>query len=111
MHQSDEYNGVRIYKYYFFGIDAPIEIEARNNIAARAKMDEIYHTLPAPYNTSKISGETVTIPLLGISKKKENGIEFTWVGYDRSTNGWMETSKLNADIKRFEDIEKVIKLK
>jgi len=111
MQDFQEYNGVRIYKYYFFGIDAPIEIEARNNISARIMMDKIYHSLPQQYRDSKISGETVTVPLIGISKKTENSIEYTWVGYKKSHNGWMETSKLQADIKSFSDKEKIIKLK
>lgn len=88
----DEYNGIRFYKYYFLGIEKPVQVEAINKDEARKAMDVIYPQLPEAYHQSKICGETITVPLLGISQKKKDGKTYIWIG-PKTADGWIEESK------------------
>ena len=91
-----EIKGIRIYSYFFYNIDKPIKIEAETNTIARSIIDNIFHTLPQEYQNSKIVGETVLIPIKGISEKIKKGIKYVWVGEEHAKGGWMdEKSYLN----------------
>ncbi len=80
---------LRLYNYYFFGIEKPIVIQAYNKIEARQKIDKVKFKLPAEYHGRKVIGETVIIPSFGVTERTENGKVFLWVGREYSSTGWM----------------------
>lgn len=84
-----EKEGIRFYNYYFYQIEKPISIEANNKADARVIMQNIMPTLPEKYRNSKIVGETIVIPLKGVSEKVVNGVKYIWVGEQKSRNGWL----------------------
>ena len=84
---------MRFYSYYFYGLDTPVKIEALNKKQARMILENNFNSLPKPYRESKIVGESVCIPLIGISEKEEGGFKYVWVGDANSRNGWMEESE------------------
>jgi predicted GTPase len=84
-----EKEGIRFYNYYFHGIEKPITIEARNKQEAREIAKTIMEKLPQKYKDSKIVGETIVIPLVGVSEKVVNGVKHIWVGEQRANGGWL----------------------
>lgn len=84
-----EKDGIRFYNYYFYQIEKPISIEATNKADARIIMQNILPTLPEKYRESKIVGETIVIPLKGVSEKVVKGVKYIWVGEQKSRNGWL----------------------
>jgi hypothetical protein len=52
-------------------------------------MQRISSQLPPKYRESKIVGETVVIPLKGVSEKVVKGVKYIWVGLSKSPNGWL----------------------
>lgn len=84
-----EKHGIRFYNYYFHQVEKPITIEARNKQEARMIMKEIIEKLSDKYRESKIVGETIVIPLLGVSEKMVKGVKYIWVGESKSKNGWL----------------------
>ena len=64
------YNGIKFYNYYFVGMDKPIIIEARDKVSARIALNNIVDKLPEKYRQQKPCGETVIVPVRGISTKK-----------------------------------------
>jgi len=101
-----DYNGVKIYKFYFSGINDPILIEAVTLDAARKAMNDVWNRLPMQYSTSFIIGETVTVPVEGVTTKTEKGVEYTWVGYEKTKNGWQDTASLLKEVDYFDQIKK-----
>jgi hypothetical protein len=88
-----EKHGIRFYNYYFLGVEKPITIEARNKQQARDKMRDIISKLSEKYQESKIVGETIVIPLKGVSDKVVKGVRYVWVGEDKSKNGWLSENE------------------
>lgn len=84
-----EKHGIRFYNYYFFEVEQPITIEAHSKVEAREIIDKILPNLSDKYRESKIVGETIVIPLKGVSEKVVKGIKYIWVGEDKSKNGWL----------------------
>lgn len=84
-----EKHGIRFYNYYFYEVEKPLTIEARSKEEARVIMKSIVPKLSPKYRESKIIGETVTIPLLGISEKFVKGVRYVWVGEDKAQGGWL----------------------
>lgn len=84
---------IRIYKYYFLGLSEPILIQAYNKVEARATMKKVAPKLPQPYQESKVIGETVTVPVYGITERKDGGKDYVWVGKEQSATCWMEKSE------------------
>ena len=81
---------LRIYKYYFLGISEPIMIQAFNSHAARLSIRGNWKKLPPEYQESRIIGETVSVPVFGITERKVGGKSFLWVGVGITPDGWME---------------------
>jgi hypothetical protein len=84
-----EKHGIRFYNYYFYGVEQPLTIEAHTKQEAREIMQSIAHQLSPKYRESKIVGETVVIPLKGVSEKVVKGVKYIWVGLSKSPNGWL----------------------
>lgn len=80
---------IRIYKYYFLGISKPVMIQAYNKAEARDVITKNWSKLAKPYQVSNIIGETVTLPVFGITEREEGERTYLWVGKSYSTSGWM----------------------
>jgi predicted GTPase len=94
-----EQPNLRLYKYYFLGLPEPITISAYNKKEARAAIDRIWRQLPPVYQASKIIGETVTLPVFGVTERKQGERTVVWVGKEYSQTGWMDREQYK---KRFE---------
>lgn len=94
-----EKEGIRIYSYYFDGIEKPVKVEAYNKMQSREILKGLVEKLPEIYRQSKIVGESVTIPLKGITEKIVKGVKYVWVGEDKSKGGWMDEKKYLESIK------------
>jgi len=95
-----EKQGIRFYNYYFYDIEKPIIIEAYNKYEARLIIQKILPNLSPKYKNSKIVGETVVIPLLGVSEKVVKGVKYIWVGFNKSPNGWMNEYEYKIGLER-----------
>ena len=95
-----EKHGIRFYNYYFHEVEKPLTIEATSKQEARETMKSILPNLSDKYRESKIIGETVTIPLLGVSEKVVKGIKYIWVGLSKSRNGWMPEQQYRMELSR-----------
>lgn len=84
-----EKEGIRFYNYYYFGVEKPITIEARSKSEARDILRSIKEKLSTKYSDSKIIGESVVIPLRGVSEKTIKGVKYIWVGEDKARGGWL----------------------
>lgn len=94
-----EKDGIRFYNYYFEGVEKPIVIEARTKQEAREIMKNIRPKFSDKYRLSKVIGETVVIPLVGISEKVVKGVKYIWVGENRTHGGWLTEEAYNRAIK------------
>lgn len=83
---------IRLYKYYFLGIEKPIMIQAMDSRQARATLDKIWMQLGAEYQNSRIIGETTSVPVIGVTEREAGGKTLVWVGTKYSPNGWIEKS-------------------
>jgi hypothetical protein len=90
-----EKHGIRFYHYYFYKVEKPIKIEAYNKSDARVILERVIPTLPPQYQNTKIVGESVTLPLKGISEKNVKGVKFIWVGENLAKGGWMDEGSYN----------------
>jgi len=84
-----EKHGIRFYKYYFLDIETPITVEAHSKSEAREILKSIKNNLSSKYSESKIIGESVVIPLKGVSEKTIKGVKYIWVGEDKAQGGWL----------------------
>jgi len=100
MHYPVEKHGIRFYNYYFYGVEKPISIEAMNKQEARVIMQDIVSRLSDKYKESKIVGETITIPLKGVSEKVVKGVKYIWVGLDKSRSGWLTEQEYRIALER-----------
>jgi hypothetical protein len=95
-----EKHGIRFYNYYFYGVDKPLTIEANSKQDARVIMQSIMPKLSDKYRESRIIGETITIPLLGVSEKVVKGKKYIWVGLSKSNNGWLLEEQYRYELER-----------
>jgi hypothetical protein len=95
-----EKHGIRFYNYYFYGVEKPISIEARNKQEARLIMEGLMDKLSDKYRQSKIVGETIVIPVRGVSEKVVKGVKYIWVGEDKSRNGWLTEHEYRIALER-----------
>jgi hypothetical protein len=100
MNYPVEKHGIRFYNYYFDGLEKPITIEAYNKQEARLIFRNIREKLSDKYKHSKVVGETIVIPVRGISEKFVKGVRYVWVGLDKSKNGWLTEHEYKAALER-----------
>jgi hypothetical protein len=79
---------IKFYAFTFESIDKPVVIEAFNVKQAREGLLKVIEKLPQKFQGKKVVGQTVTLPVMGVSKKKISGIDYVWVGKLNPT-GWM----------------------
>jgi hypothetical protein len=100
MHDPKPKQGIRFYNYYFYGVKEPLTIEARNKDMAREIMRDVLPKLSDKYRESKIVGETVVLPVKGVSEKVVKGVKYIWVGEEKSRNGWLTEYEYQVGVKR-----------
>ena len=83
---------IRYYRYYFIGLDEPVEIMATYKKEARRLLYETINSTPL-LQKRHIIGETVTLPIFGETTEEINGFENT-------ETGWMK-------LKDYERAEKI----
>jgi hypothetical protein len=84
---------IRLYRYYFLGVPKPVIIQAYNKAEARSTIERIWSRLAKEYQQSRIIGETVSLPVFGVSTRQEGEENFVWVGKDYSSSGWMKSNE------------------
>ena len=83
----------RFYKYYFQGMDKPVIMEAEDRYLAYDMLKQLSHKSQTKIDMNKLEDMRVETPLIGISTKKRNGIDFTWVGKQHTSDGWLESEQ------------------
>lgn len=82
---------MKLYRYYFDGLDKPITIEATNKLNARAKLEEVCNTqkfVNEGYTITNLLRETTETLVVGVSNKIMKNIKYIWNGH-----GWSKDSK------------------
>ena len=82
---------MKLYRYYFDGLDKPITIEALNKINARAKLEEVCNTnkfIKEGYTISNLLRETTETLVIGVSNKIMKNRKYYWNG-----QGWSKENK------------------
>jgi len=82
---------MKLYRYYFDGLDKPISIEATNKHTARAKLEEVCNNkkfITEGYTVANLLRETTETLVIGVSNKIRNNIKYFWNG-----SGWSKESK------------------
>lgn len=79
---------IKFYAFTFESIEKPVIIEAYNVKQAREGLLAVIEKLPQQFQGKKVVGQTVTLPVVGVSKKKISGTDYVWVGKLTPT-GWM----------------------
>lgn len=77
---------MKLYRYYFDGLEKPIIIEAINKITSRAKLDEVCNTekfINEGYTIKNLLRETTETLVIGVSNKTIQNIKHYWNG-----KGW-----------------------
>ena len=100
MNYPVEKHGIRFYNYYFDGVEKPITIEANTKQEARDIFRRLRDKLSDKYRLSKVVGETIVIPLKGVSEKFVNGVRYVWVGLDKSKSGWLTEYEYKVALER-----------
>jgi hypothetical protein len=86
----------RFYKYYFQGMDKPVTMEAEDRYMAYEMLKQLSYKSQTKIDMSKLEDMRIETPLVGISTKKRNGIDYTWVGKEHTSDGWLETEEYKA---------------
>ena len=105
-----EYTGVKMYHFHFNGIIQPVIIEAKNLEIARSTLNKVWNSLAQFYRDSYVEGETIIVPVEGVTTKVEKGIEYTWVGYAKKRNGWQDTESLLKEAQDFTGTDKTYRI-
>jgi hypothetical protein len=99
---NPEKETIRFYKFYFFGIDLPVTIEAWNKKEAMADMRRLATQIPQLQGKG-VRAISVELPVLGVSEKRDraSGVLLVWVGLKKSNTGWMEKTKYEYELAQF----------
>jgi hypothetical protein len=87
---------IRFYKYYFRNVDKPIIMEAENRSIADDMLRELATKPNVNIDFKKLQDIRMETPIVGISTKNRKGIEYTWVGKEYSSNGWIEKQEFES---------------
>ena len=86
----------RFYKYYFRDVDKPIIMESETRANADDMLRELATKPKVDIDFKKLQDIRIETPIVGISTKNRKGIDYTWVGKEHSSNGWMETQEFET---------------
>ena len=79
---------MKLYRYYFDGLDKPISIIALNKISARAKLEVVCNNekfIKEGYTIVNLLRETTETLVVGVSNKTIENIKHYWNG-----KGWSQ---------------------
>jgi len=82
-------SNIIFYKYYFRDIDKPIIIEATDKMTSYEMLKELGRRSNTPIDMNKLIDMRLEKPIFGISKRKKKGLDYLWVGIDKTPSGWM----------------------
>lgn len=91
---------IRLYKYYFIGVEKPIIMEATDRGSADKMMQQLKEKTNASISPKNLIDVRVETPIAGISKKKKNNQDYVWVGKEYTNDGWLLQSE-------YDEIEKI----
>jgi hypothetical protein len=92
----------RFYKYFFRGIEKPVIMEAEDRFMAYEMLKQLSFKSQTKIDMSKLEDMRIETPLVGITTKKRNGVDFTWVSKEYTSDGWLETE----EYKRIQQLKK-----
>ena len=100
----------KLYKFFFAGVEEPIEIQASCSREARLFLVKILPTLDPIYQGGRpVIGQTVTKLLVGVSfRVDKKGIKYIWVGFDKAKTGWQTEADLEAAAKMHDEKSKIV---
>ncbi len=64
-------------------------MEAKSRELADAMLEEFGSRIGNPIPYDRLQDIRIEMPVTGISTRTRNGKTYTWVGSDRSADGWM----------------------
>lgn len=86
----------RFYKYYFRDVDKPIIMEAETRAIADDMLRELATKPKVNIDFKKLQDIRMETPIVGISTKNRKGVNFTWVGKEHTSDGWMEKKEFET---------------
>ena len=92
----------RFYKYYFKNLDKPLTMEAEDKRTADQMLVQLSIKSKVRMKTADLIDVRIETPLLGITTKTRNNIEWVWVGKDKTSDGWLEAEEFD----RIEEMKK-----
>jgi len=92
----------RFYKYFFQGMEKPIIMEAEDRYIAYEMLKQLSFKAQTKIDMDKLEDMRVETPLVGISTKNRSGLNYTWVGKEYTSDGWLETE----EYKRIQELKK-----
>ena len=92
----------KFYKYYFRGLDKPLTMEAEDKRTADQMLVQLSLKSKVRMRTADLIDIRLETPLFGITTKTRNGIEWVWVGKDKTSDGWLELD----EYERIEEMKK-----
>jgi hypothetical protein len=85
----------RFYKYFFQGMDKPVIMEAEDRYIAYEMLKQLSFKSQTKIDMNKLEDVRIETPLIGISTKNRNSLNYTWVGKENTSDGWLETEEYN----------------
>lgn len=86
----------RFYKYYFKNVDKPIIMEAENRATADDMLRELAKKPKVDIDFKNLQDIRMETPIVGISKKTRKEVDYTWVGKEHTSDGWMENTQFES---------------
>ena len=80
----------KFYKYYFRGMEKPLTMEAEDKQTADQMLVQLSIKSKVRMKTADLIDIRIETPLFGITTKKRSGIDYVWVGKDKTSDGWLE---------------------
>ncbi len=80
----------KFYKYYFRGMEKPLTMEAEDKQTADQMLVQLSIKSKVRMKTADLIDVRIEMPLFGITTKKRSGIDYVWVGKDKTSDGWLE---------------------
>jgi hypothetical protein len=92
----------KFYKYYFRELDKPLTMEAEDKQTADKMLVQLSIKSKVRMRTADLIDVRIETPLFGITTKMRNGVEWVWVGKDKTSDGWLELE----EYERIENLKK-----
>lgn len=80
---------IRVYIFWYEGLEQPVKIEARSRYLAKMKLQDLLPKLPEAYRYTPIINETIESLVSGSSHRMINGVNHVW----NANKGWVISKK------------------